>query len=138
MYSAFKSFLDKLEKEGAEKISLDTQDLRVILGVLFYTVITVDGRIRPQETRLYDTLLDEYLEVSEDERDAFEAEVAKQLNDTDSVEALTALLAEIPNEKKREIIAFMREISISDNELHEVELNLVSKASALLGLDDEN
>lgn len=136
MYSAFKSLLDKLEENGASAINFQYEDPKVILGVLFLVVIKADGRTRPEETRMYQTLLDDFLAVGEDERPLFEAEVSKRIQAIPDIEELTSSLRDLPEEQRRLILNYMRKISIADREFHEAELTLISRSAKLLGLDD--
>lgn len=135
MYVKFESLLAKLESGQAESIDLRQEDTKVILGVLFYSVVKADGRIRPEETQLYYHLLENFLGVSEDERSSFEEAVDARMKSGEDLNSLIELLKDLPDERKHEILKFMQEISISDRELHEVELNLVAKVSRLLGID---
>ena len=134
MYSTLEGLLKSLDSDNNSKIEFTQTDSRTVMGVLFFLVIQADGRIRKEETELYEELLETYLKISEDERELFERNVASRLESTDAVEQLTAELVELPESKKQEIVDLMHDISISDRELHEVELALIEKVKEMLGL----
>jgi len=137
MYSAFKSLLDKLEENGAGAINFHQEDPKVVLGVLFLVVIKADGRTRSEEIHVYHQLLDEFLEIREDERYLFEAEVSKRMRGIPDLEGLTDSLKDLPEHQRRLILDYMRQISISDMEFHEAELTLIDRVAKLLGFDDD-
>ncbi len=135
MYSNFKGLLDDVESGDETKIELHREDTRVVLGVLFCLVMQADGRIRKVEEDLYNSLLDTYLKITEDERLLFEKNVANRLEQTETVDQLTDCLKDMPSDKKSEVIDLMREISVSDRELHEVELALIERVQMMLEVD---
>ena len=135
MYSNFKGLLDKIESGDESKIEFRHEDTRVVLGVLFFLVMQADGRIRQVEEDLYNDLIDTYLKISEDERLLFEKNVAHRLSETNTVEQLTDSLKDMPDDKKLEVVNLMRDISVSDRELHEVELALIERVKTMLEID---
>ena len=131
----FDGLIALLENSKADAIDLKIEDTNLVLGALFMSVVKADGRIRPEETEFYNHLVDNVLKICEDERIAFEDGVEAHLANPKGVSRLVDLLKGLPLEKRREIILHMRDISISDSEYHEIELNLIAKVGQMLGLD---
>jgi len=98
--------------------------------------VRVDGRVREEETLLYRHLLDNYLNVSEDEFIMFEELVSDTFKKPDSLNSIIEIIQKMPEVKRREVLKLMKDISLSDKQFHEFEVNLVSKVSNLLGIDD--
>jgi uncharacterized tellurite resistance protein B-like protein len=135
MYSALKGLVDTLTSPDSKPINMVKEDPKVILGVLFLTVVRIDGRVKPEETSFYNLLVEGYLKIAEDERVMFENEVAKRLRSDLSLERLTDELKTLPSEKRFEIVELLNQISISDRELHEAELSFVAHVTRLLEVE---
>lgn len=135
MYSAAKNFLERLSSKSSDDIQYHQDDIRVAIAVLYYSVIKADGRVREEEMNRYREILSNSLSVSEDELNAFEEEVLNKASDKASLRQYTNILRAMPEAKREEILRHMQEISLSDSELHEFELNLVQKAAELLDLE---
>ena len=61
-----------------------------------------------------------------------------QIKNERSLNPFTEIVRKLPEEKRREILTHMQQISVSDRELHEFEINLVARTAQLLGIDDWN
>lgn len=136
MYSSYDSFTELLDIKNNEIIRLSLKDDRIAIAILLYSAVQADGRIRPEETILYRNLLDNYLNISEDEFIAFEELVSETCKKPDSINSIIQIVQNMPETKRREVLELMKDISLSDNMLHEFEVNLVAKMSTLLGLDN--
>ncbi|MEM9330442.1 MAG: TerB family tellurite resistance protein [Pseudomonadota bacterium] len=132
MYSSFSDLLDKLEAGDSKVITYKKNDNRLALGILLYRVILVDGRVRPEELELFRSIAETYLEVSEEELSSFEQSAKELATSKEVYSQFIHDLKELSDDRKSEIIAFMQDISISDREFHELEVNLVSQIHALL------
>ncbi|MEM9277380.1 MAG: TerB family tellurite resistance protein [Pseudomonadota bacterium] len=132
MYSAFKDLFDKLESGDSNAITYKKNDQRLALGILLYRVILVDGRVRPEEVELFRNISETYLQVSEDELPGFESSAKELATSQEVFDQFVNDLKDLSEDKKSEIISFMKDISISDREFHELEVNLVSRIDALL------
>jgi uncharacterized tellurite resistance protein B-like protein len=75
--------------------------------------------------------------VSAEELAIFEAEVKRVSSREPSLFPFTAIIRRMPMRTKREIVKMMKDISISDNELHEFEINLVARTAELLDIPIE-
>ena len=137
MYSKVKSFLDKLSDGGNEVIEFSQEDSRLAIAVLYYRVILVDGRIREAEIERFRSILSDSLDVHEDELILFEQHVLEQSKSEASLFPFTTIIKKLPLEKRVEILRHMQQISISDKELHEFEINLVARTAELIGLDTD-
>ena len=82
-----------------------------------------------QHTR---TIVETNLGVSEDELLSFEETVQKQATSNETFDKLVNDLKVLSEIEKSAIIAFMQDISISDQEFHELEVNLVSQVKSHL------
>lgn len=131
-----KNLLAKLVAAKKDQIVFTPDDRRVACAVLLYRVIMVDGRVRREEMQRYREILQDHLDVGPDELPLFEKMVIDQSASENSLFPHTEIVAKMPLETKREILEFMKQISVSDNELHEFEINLVTRTSQMLGLDD--
>lgn len=138
MYTVADRFLELLDKSGSESISFSHHDIRTAIAVLYYRVIVVDGRIRREEMDHFRTLLSESMNVSEDELFLFEDRVLEHVRSESSLQPFTEIVRNLPIKKRQQILRHMEEISISDRELHEFEINLVARTAELLDLDDES
>lgn len=138
MYSVTKNFLDLLGSSKDDIIEFGADDIRTSIAVLYYRVILVDGRIRVEELDHFRKVLSETLDVSEDELMLFEETVLAQIKNERSLNPFTEIVRKLPEEKRREILTHMQQISVSDRELHEFEINLVARTAQLLGIDDWN
>lgn len=136
MYSSYDNFLSKLDASDNEIIQLSQKDPRVAIGILLYSTVHADGRVRSEETQLYRHLLESYLNVSEDEFLMFEDLVSETFKKPESIDSIIEIIRQMPEEKRREVLALMKDISLSDKQFHEFEVNLVAKISRLLGLDE--
>ncbi len=137
MYSSYKNFISELDSGNTSQIiKLSEKDPRVAIGILLYSTVRVDGRVREEETLLYRHLLDNYLNVSEDEFIMFEELVSDTFKKPDSLNSIIEIIQKMPEVKRREVLKLMKDISLSDKQFHEFEVNLVSKVSNLLGIDD--
>ena len=137
MYSSFENFIKVLDAGDNEIIQLSQKDPRVAIGILLYSTVHADGRVRQEETYLYRHLLENYLNVSEDEFLMFEELVSKTCNKPDSINSIIEIVRKMPESKRREVLTLMKDISLSDKQFHEFEVNLVAKISSLLGLDEK-
>jgi len=137
VYSSVKSFLDRLNAGDNEKIEFSDADSRLAVAALYYRVIMVDGQVRPAELERYRQILSDSLGVSEDELGMFEESVQKKYESETSLFPLASIVRRLPIEKRREILVHMQQISLSDKELHEFEINLVERAAEFLDLTNE-
>ena len=135
MYAKFEKLMTQMGSPEGESINLNVTNLNVILGVLFFSVVKADGRIRPEETMLYNHLIENFLEIGEDERLLFEDAVEERMRSGEQFCDLIGMLKNLPLERKRDVLQFMADISISDRELHEVELNLITEVGRLFELE---
>lgn len=136
MYSSFENFIKVLDAGDNEIIKLSRKDPRVAIGILLYSTVHADGLVRHEETQLYRHLLENYLNISEDEFLMFEEIVSETCNKPDSINSIIEIIREMPENKRREVLKLMKDISISDKQFHEFEVNLVSRISTLLGLEN--
>lgn len=135
MYAVVKSFLERLG-EGAE-INFTKSESRIAMAVLLFRVVTIDGQVKESEIELYRELLRAKLHVTPAELDIFEATVRRESDKEVSLFPFTAIVKKMPLETRREILKMMQEISLSDKELHEFEINLVARTAELLDLPFE-
>ncbi len=135
MYSTYDNFIKSLVPKDNEVIKLSLKDGRIAIAILLYSAVQADGKIKPEETILYRELLDRYLHVSEDEFIAFEKLVSQICSKPDSIQSIIEIIKKMPRAKRHEVLELMKDISLSDNLFHELEVNLVAKTSALLDLD---
>jgi len=135
LYSVVKNFLELLGSSEDELIEFNADDTRTAIAVLYYRVILVDGRIRSEELDHYRKILGESLSVSEDELLLFEKTVLEEIKNERSLFPFTVIVRKLPKEKRREILEHMHQISLSDKELHEFEINLVERTAELLNID---
>jgi len=136
MYSSFENFIKVLDSGDNEIIKLSRKDPRIAIGILLYSTVQADGRVKHEETQLYRHLLENYLNVSEDEFLMFEEIVSETCNKPDSINSIIEIIRQMPESKRREVLKLMKDISLSDKQFHEFEVNLVSRISTLLGLDE--
>lgn len=136
MYSTYNCFLEKLDSTDNKIIQLSQQDPRIAIGILLYITVNADGRIRQSETLLYRHMLENYLNVSEDEFLMFEKLVSETFNQPDTIDSITKIIRRMPEDKRREILTLMQDISLSDKQFHEFEVNLLEKISDMLDLND--
>ena len=134
MYAIVRQFLEKLGDQETEIIEFSVRDNRVAMAVLLFRVITVDGLIREAEMVRYRELLQDHLNVTPDELDLFEQVVKNESDGEHSLYSFTTTVSRMPMATKRHILDMMRDISISDKELHEFEINLVARTAELLEL----
>jgi uncharacterized tellurite resistance protein B-like protein len=134
MYAAVKSFLEKLGTANDSLIEYTTSDARIAMAVLLFRVIMIDGRVRESEMHRYRELLQDYLHVTPDELALFETTVRREAESESSLSPFTTVVREMPVEKRRQILSMMREISVSDNEFHEFEINLLTRTAELLNI----
>ena len=137
MYSSFENFISILDAGENEVIQLSQKDPRVAIGILLYSTVHADGRVREAETNLYRHLLENYLNVPEDEFLMFEKIVSETSNEPDSINSIIEIIRQMPESKRREVLKLMKDISLSDKQFHEFEVNLVAKIAALLGLEND-
>jgi uncharacterized tellurite resistance protein B-like protein len=137
MYAIVKAFLDRLGTEPHSQIRFTESESRIAMAVLLFRVVTIDGQIKDEELDLYRSLLRERLGVSAEELAIFEAEVKRVSSREPSLFPFTAIIRRMPMRTKREIVKMMKDISISDNELHEFEINLVARTAELLDIPIE-
>lgn len=136
MYSVVKNFLDLLSNSDDDIIDFKPDDTRTAIAVLYYRVIVVDGRIRSEELAHFRKVLSETLQVTEDELLLFEDKVLDLVKSETSLTPFTNTVRKLPIEKRREILQHMEQISLSDRELHEFEINLVARTAEMLGITD--
>ncbi|MGI9350623.1 MAG: TerB family tellurite resistance protein [Rhizobiaceae bacterium] len=132
MYSSFKHLLDRLEGGDGKVITYKNSDSRLMFGIILYRVILVDGHVRSEELELFRRIAETHLDISEDELSGFEETVEELARSREKFDHLIDDLKKLSNNKKDKIIEFMQDISISDREFHELELNLVSQVDALI------
>ncbi len=116
-------------------IAYSVEDTKLATAVLLYRVIQVDGRIRDSEMRRFREILEDHLEIAPDGLALFENMVKSEVEADNSISSFTAIVHKMPNSTKRDVLKLMHDISVSDNELHEFELNLVARTAELLDLD---
>lgn len=137
MYTEVKGLLKRLARAGEQTITFDVTDRRLAKAVLLLRVIMVDGKVRGAELSKYREILQDHFEVDPDELMLFESQVNAAMKDNHSLEVHTKIVAKMSLETKFEILKFMHEISVSDNELHEFEINLVDHVAHLMMMSDE-
>ncbi len=135
MYSVFKSVLERLNRSDEQLIEFARGDNRVLFAVLLFRVITVDGKIRSEELAKYSDILQDHLGVSPDELTLFESMVKVRTESEESLDFLTLELARLPIDTKRQLLKFMNQISVSDREFHEFEINMLERTARLLKVD---
>jgi len=132
LYTSIDNFLRKMGVSSADAIAFSSEDPKLATAVLLYRVIQVDGRVRDSEMRRYREILQDYLKISPDGLALFESMVESESNSNSSMVSITSIVEKMPERTKREILKLMQDISVSDNELHEFELNLVARTAELL------
>lgn len=135
MYAIVEDLLAKLDSDSSEKIEFTQDDIRLASAVLLYRAIQVDGRIRDVEVILYRKILEDHLDVSPDELLLFESMVEDQTKANSTIQPFISVVRKMPYKNKREILEFMRDISLSDHEFHEFEVNLLARTAELLGIE---
>ena len=134
MYAVVKSFLERLGDDPATQINFTRSETRIAMAVLLFRVVTIDGEVKESELDLYRNLLREKLNVSDAEMALFETTVRRESDREASLFPFTTIVKKMPVETRREILRMMKELSLSDNELHEFEINLVARTAELLDL----
>lgn len=134
MYADMKKLLAKFGSRDDKKIQFTPQDIRIAAAVLLFRVILVDGRVRESEMKRYREILQDHLDVEPDELGLFEQVVRERIESDTSLFSDARNIERMPIETRRNILRFMKEISISDNELHEFEINLVVRTAEILKL----
>lgn len=134
MYAIVQQFLDRLGADEEEFIQFAVRDNRVAAAVLLFRVVTADGLIREPEMVRYRELLQDRLDVSPDELALFESIVREEAAGEKALAPYVALVADFPVATKRHLLDMMRDISISDSEFHEIEINLVTRTAELLDI----
>ena len=132
MYSTFDSFLKKIGVSDEEVIAYSFEDTKLATAVLLFRVIQVDGRVREAEMRRYREILQDNLGITPDGLALFEKMVQSESENVVTIDTITSIVDRMPIETKRQVVELMRDISVSDNELHEFELNLVARTAELL------
>lgn len=135
MYTDLKDFLKRLGISGGDSIRFSPEDTRLAIAVLYYRVILVDGRVREEEIERYRAILANSLQVNEDELLLFEEKVLELSKSSSTAFPMIDIVRKLPEERKFEILLHMHQISISDRELHEFEINLVVRAAEILEVD---
>ena len=135
MYAIVDKLFKRLDSSGIEKIEISREDTRLATAVLLYRVIKVDGRVREEEMELYRQILENNLNVSPDELSLFESVVEDVSRSQKTLAPFIELIKKMPDKKRREILEFMHDISLSDNEFHESEVNLVGQTAILLDIE---
>jgi len=136
MYAIVREFLERLGS-GDELIEYSTGDNRVAMAVLLFRVIAADGKILDVEVARFREILEDFIGVPPDELALFEQTVRARSEAEKSLFPFTTIVGKMPREKKRQVLGLMRELSTSDNELHEFEINLVARTAELLGLEPD-
>ena len=134
MYAMVRQFLEQLGA-GDELIEYSAGDKRIAMAALLFRVVTADGKIRNDELARYREILQDELDVSPDEIELFERMVRDEVEHEPSLFPFTTIVSKMPIETKRRILDLMRDLSVSDHELHEFEINLVARTAELLGVD---
>ena len=137
MYSVVKNFLELLDRSGTQTINFTQDDIRTAIAVLYYRVVVGDGRIKQEEMHHFRKVLSETLDVSEDEFLLFEETVLDHVRTERSLFPFTTIIKRLPVERRLEILRHMEQISVSDKELHEFELNLMVRTAQLLDIEEE-
>jgi len=135
MYAIVEDLLAKLDSDSSEKIEFTQDDIRLASAVLLYRAIQVDGRIRDVEVILYRKILEDHLDVSPDELLLFESMVEDQTKANNTIQPFISVVRKMPYKNKRKILDFMRDISLSDQEFHEFEVNLLARTAELLDIE---
>lgn len=135
LYSVVNNFLELLGNSEDQIVGFSQDDTRTAIAVLYYRVVVVDGRIRHSELDHFRKVLSDTLHVSEDELLLFEDKVLDHVRSERSLQPFTSIVKKLPVEKRREILRHMEQISLSDKELHEFEINLVARTAELIGMD---
>jgi uncharacterized tellurite resistance protein B-like protein len=134
MYASVRSFLEPLGSADHPVIEFSTSDSRVALAVLLFRMVKIDGKIRESEMCRYRQLLQDCLDVTPDELALFETMVQKESERDKSLTPFISVANRMSAEKRRRIVAMMQEISLSDAELHEFEINLMTRTAQLLNI----
>ncbi len=134
MYADVKKLFEKLNSECGKEIQFSPQDTRIAAAVLLFRVILVDGRVRDSELTRFREILQDHMNVEPDELALFEKVVRERIKNGTSLYSEAHNIERMPLETKQEILRFMKDISISDNELHEFEINLVVRTAEILKL----
>lgn len=133
MYLIARKLFAHVANKG-DDIRIENHDHRVIQAIALYRVILSDGRVRREELDHYHHLLEDRLHVDEDEMELFDRVVTGSAKAAQDAKSLLEGLQELDEEERRELVEMMKEISLADRELHELEINLIVLAQELLGL----
>ena len=136
MYTAVEHLFASLGAPEKNRIVYLQDDMKLATAVLLYRVIHVDGRERSEEVSCYRDILTDHLQVTEDELELFQSVVEGQSLDSEGLDPFIKTIKRMPMEEKKQILAMMQDISISDREYHEVELNLLGRVAKLIGIDE--
>ncbi len=134
MYADMKLLLKKIDSNAEDLIEFSPEDTRVAVAVLLFRVIIIDGKVRDSEIKRFREIVQDHLNVEPDELLLFENMVRQRIACEETLAPSAEIISKMPSETKREILNFMKEISISDNEFHEFEINLVTRVSSLFGM----
>ena len=136
MYTAVEHLFNSLSAPEKQRIVYLQDDMKLATAVLLYRVIHVDGRERSEEVSCYRHILTDHLQVSEDELELFQSVVEGQSLESDGLDPFIKTIRRMPMKEKQQILEMMQDISISDREYHEVELNLLGKVAKLIGIEE--
>lgn len=130
-----KEFLARLGSPEDGLIEYNVGDKRIAMAVLLFRVMAIDGKVREAELARYREILDDFLDVTEDEMQLFERMVREESDSEESLTPFTDIVSQMPVATKRKVVSLMRDLSVSDDELHEVEINLMARTAELLGVE---
>lgn len=134
MFVVARRILEKIGDNGGELISIEHRDHRLTIGILLYRMVIVDGRIRQIEIDLFREMLLDHLRISDDELAGFEDAVQKCSRNEVPLFGKTGMFGAMQTEQRKHLLAMMRDLSLSDMELHEFEINLLARMAELMGL----
>lgn len=136
LYSVVNNFLELLGSSEDQIVDFSVDDTRTAIAVLYYKVVIVDGRVRTSEMDHFRKVLSDTLDVREDELLLFEDKILEHVRSERSLQPFTSIIKRLPTAKRAEILRHMEQISISDKELHEFEINLVARTAELINMEE--
>ncbi len=135
MYSKFDLGLMNLECDGAPGIWFDHFEARLAKAVLLYFVMELSAKVRPEKTRLFRIILEDYLSVNPDEVPLTESMVAEIISQDDKISLYLDEARRLPDDQKFEILGFVRGISLNDPAISGGGTSLALKTARLLEIN---
>lgn len=139
VWTKIKALVDRVLGDDERAANLREEELRLAAAALLVHASLIDGHVDPGETKKLKAMLQSRFAIDDEElRKTLKEATAWEQDLVDLYSFTSIMCRELDQDGRQRMVEMLWEIVLADGVLHEFELNLVWRASELLGVSTQD